>query len=374
MAVSNTDGYWLVAADGGLFSFGAPFYGTASGHALAGVAQLSHNSGYEEVDINGGIHSFPGPVTVGAVPVGAVPVGAVPVGAVPVKPAVAIFPLSFFDRSVAAQPVAPASLGLVENVVNQYTTYYGSIGVNRMPVFSVPATQPLVPVTVKTNCTDFTKQLGTSVPIPLGAYTTNPSYQGDSSMVVYQPSTHTVWELWQAANSGHGTWSACWGGKIDTSTSTGVFPSPFGLSATGISYLATTITEADVASGSIQHAIAIDLVRCNYYSAPAVRGDCGSDPGEPPEGTWFRMAANVPMPASLTPFGNLVFRALQTYGAVVTDEAGAVMIEAETSTDWTFSGHTGVDPITASFAGAPQYKVLAGMPWSSLQVIQPPST
>lgn len=156
-------------------------------------------------------------------------------------------------------------------------------------------------------------------------------------------------------------------------TSTGVFPAPYGMSATGISYLATTITEADVASGQIDHAIAMQIVDCRSYVAPADRNDCSSSTaGTPPEGTWFRMPATTPMPAGLTPFAKMVFRALQTYGGVVVDHAGAVMVEAENSADWAFEGNTGTDPITKAFAGKPQYAVLNGMPWSQLGVIVPP--
>ena len=75
----------------------------------------------------------------------------------------------------------------------------------------------------------------------------------------------------------------------------------------------------------------------------------------------------------MLPFAQMVFRTLQTYGAVVVDKARAVMVEAENSNDWAFAGNTGTDPITTSFAGKPQYSALNGMPWSQLQVIIAPS-
>ncbi len=155
-------------------------------------------------------------------------------------------------------------------------------------------------------------------------------------------------------------------------TSTGVFPWPYGMSATGISYLATAITEADVASGQIDHAIAIQIPRCNEYVYPADRHDCGSEPGQPAEGQWFRLPANLPMPGGFNPFAQMVFTALQRYGAVVTDYAGAVMLEAEQPSDWAAEGNSGTDPITASWERQPEYKVVAGLPWSSLQAVAPP--
>jgi hypothetical protein len=74
----------------------------------------------------------------------------------------------------------------------------------------------------------------------------------------------------------NGTYSACWGGKLSMASSNGVFPAPYGLSASGIAYLPTTITEADVASGSIDHALAVEIPGCYQDVYPADRDDCSS--------------------------------------------------------------------------------------------------
>jgi hypothetical protein len=55
--------YWLVASDGGVFSFGgAPFYGSMGGHPLnqpiVGMAATPDEGGYWEVAADGGIFSF----------------------------------------------------------------------------------------------------------------------------------------------------------------------------------------------------------------------------------------------------------------------------------------------------------------------------
>ena len=270
---------------------------------------------------------------------------------------------------MASWPQLSTSSEFASDIVSDYTHDYGSVGVNSMPIYRVPAGQPDVAISVLPGCNNFLADTGPDIPIPPYA-TLNGS--SDNPLVVYQPSSGTDWELWRTTKNANGTYSACWGGKLDMNTSTGVFPSPFGLSATGISYLATAITEADVASGRIDHAIAIQLPRCNEFVYPADRHDCGSDPGQPAEGQWFRLPANVPMPPGLTPFAQMVFTALQRYGAVVTDFAGAVMIEAEEPGDWAEEGNSGTDPITASWEGLPEYKVVATLPWSSLQAVGPP--
>ena len=56
-------GYWLVASDGGIFSFGdAPFYGSMGGHRLnqpiVGMASTPDGNGYWLVAADGGIFSF----------------------------------------------------------------------------------------------------------------------------------------------------------------------------------------------------------------------------------------------------------------------------------------------------------------------------
>ena len=278
-------------------------------------------------------------------------------------------PADLFEGDAQQWPLDPGSAKFATDIVTDYTNYYGSVGVNTMPVYTVPAGQPEVPVSVLPGCNSFLSSTGSEIPIPSYAQMNGSS---DSQLVIYQPTTNTDWELWQATRNADGTYSACWGGKLDTSSSTGVFPWPSGLSATGISYLALTITEGDIASGHIDHAIALEIPACNTYVYPADRGDCGTDPGQPAEGQWFRLPSNLRMPSGLTPFAQMVFTALQRYGAVVVDYAGAVMTEAEQPSDWAAEGHVGMDPITASWEGLPEYEVVATIPWADLQTVDPP--
>jgi hypothetical protein len=63
MATDPTGGYWLVASDGGLFSFGgAPFFGSMGGVALnkpmVGVTSASGGLGYWMVASDGGVFTF----------------------------------------------------------------------------------------------------------------------------------------------------------------------------------------------------------------------------------------------------------------------------------------------------------------------------
>jgi hypothetical protein len=62
MAANNTGGYWLVASDGGVFSFHATFYGSLGGIPLVspvtGMAVTSDAGGYWMVAGDGGVFAF----------------------------------------------------------------------------------------------------------------------------------------------------------------------------------------------------------------------------------------------------------------------------------------------------------------------------
>ena len=284
-------------------------------------------------------------------------------------------PDSLFNQP-ATSSVLPGSATMVADLVAASKQY--NVGVNTAPIYAVPAGTAEVPLSVTSGCNNFLASTGNEIPLPSFVALNGSS---DNPLILYSTSLNKVWELWQAKTSGGGV-AACWGGSAPLSTFSGTFPAPYGLSASGISYLATTITEADVASGSIDHAIAFEIDGCyapgspGQAAAPADREDCdtqaNSKPGEADEGTWLRFPASLAMPAGLTPFGQMVFRAVQTYGMVVVDWAGAVMLEAEQPSDWAAQGNTGTDPITKSWGGEAEYSVVANLPWSDLQAVNPP--
>ena len=62
VADRSTGGYWLAAADGGVFAFGAPFDGSAGGLALnapvVGMAATPDDGGYWLVAADGGVFAF----------------------------------------------------------------------------------------------------------------------------------------------------------------------------------------------------------------------------------------------------------------------------------------------------------------------------
>jgi hypothetical protein len=57
-----TGGYWLLGTDGGVFSYGAPFYGSTGNITLAkpvtGMAATADGGGYEFVASDGGVFAY----------------------------------------------------------------------------------------------------------------------------------------------------------------------------------------------------------------------------------------------------------------------------------------------------------------------------
>lgn len=371
-STKDGDGYWLLSSTGTVYPFGdASKLGNAGARASAIIPD---GAGYRVIYTDGKSRAFLPVISHSSKPVVPKTLSTSPTG-----PPASLMPDSVFNNNVQSWPVDPNSAAIVSNVVAQYQSAYGGVTVNlNRPVYEVPADQPMVEVSVSSGCQNFTVGTGTKVPIPAYAVA---GASSDEIMTVYQPSSKRAWEFWLATDN-NGKWSACWGGELDMATSDGVFPQPYGETGSGISNLATEITEGDIASGAIDHAIGIEVLgdECDWDNAtlygglyPADRSDCGEQiTGAPMEGQWFRFPAGLAMPSGLEPFAQMVFKAVQTYGMVVVDQGGAVALEADQSTVWGAEGNSGTDPITVSLHGAVPYQVVTGLPWSSLQVVDPP--
>jgi hypothetical protein len=206
--------------------------------------------------------------------------------------------------------------------------------------------------------------------VPLPATTPLPT-DSDAHVSVWQPSTDTVWELWKTRRVGTDL-QACWGGRIDhASTSIGTFTFPYGGTATGISTIAGLITPGDLASGHIDHAISMGVVRtlAKTFSWPANRTDGRSTTVDSiPEGQRLRLDPTIDLSTlPLTPFGRMIAQALQTYGAIVRDTSGAVTVYAQNRS--TFMADGSPDPYTPYYGGKAKANQLDAIPWDRLQTL-----
>ncbi|MCW2967185.1 MAG: hypothetical protein JWM71_957 [Solirubrobacteraceae bacterium] len=274
----------------------------------------------------------------------------------------------------AATPLVSNSSGLVSDLVRQVHTYGPWINSTQYstPVYQVPANQPLVQMIVDagtsmwTNPTDeLTLYRQMRVPIPAGAL---PAAGTDKHLVVWQPSTDTLWELWLARNQS-GVWHIGWGSRITSvSTSTGINPAPFGATASGLPLDGGLITKDEIRDLSIPHALAMALpeTAAGRFTWPANRTDGHSLATTAiPQGTEFRLDPALDVSSlGLPPLARAIALAAQRYGIVVRDTAGAVVFFAEDPTNF------GGGDYNWGVSGGPS-SLLAKFPWDRLQAVVP---
>jgi hypothetical protein len=243
------------------------------------------------------------------------------------------------------------------------------------PVYRVPARQPGVRVTLdqpRGVNADLRRALA-RVPIPAGA---RPAAGTDGNLVVWQPATDTLWELWGARRARDG-WHARHGGRMtDLSQSPGYFPrnQGWGASATGLPLLGGLIRIAEVRAGRIDHAVSIALpeTRAGIFAWPAQRTDGNShDLLALPEGTRLRLDPELDLSRLRMPrLVRLIARAAQRYGLIVTDRAANVAFFAE---DPSPLGRNPYWPGPRKiFGGEYPDRLLQSFPWERLQVVRAP--
>lgn len=297
-------------------------------------------------------------------------------------PTDAVFaPTSFWYTAIPANaPLHPNSANFVKELLRQKAAFYGTVTINTReytsPVYVAAANAPTVKVTQwdcqkKGYLDSGLAEQWQAVPVPAYAV---PSKGTDAEMTVYQPSTDTVWEFWQARQI-DGTWQACWGGRLkNASTSSGVFYKYYGTTATSLPFLGGQITAEELARGEIRHAIGFSLVDTedrSIFSWPANRSDGVNPSGAPnriPEGLRFRLDPSVNVDAlPMSRAGKIIAKAAQKYGFVVWDRAGALSLRAQNAVSYIALGQP--DPYPALFDGKPNYAVLNGFPWDKLQFL-----
>jgi len=236
------------------------------------------------------------------------------------------------------------------------------------PIYTVPRRQPRVRVRLKNRYPPLERALR-RVPIPPGA---RPAAGTDRHIVVWQPSTDTMWELWTARREGRG-WRAGWGARMTrVSRRSGAFPNPTGATASGLPLVGGMIRAFELRRGRIDHALAIaaPVARRGRYVPPATRTDGqSSDSRSIPMGTRFRIDPSLDVRALRLPrAAEAIALAAQRYGMILRDKTGgSVNFYAEAPRE----GNR--NPYPDLFKGYPN-NILRRFPWDRLQVVAPRST
>ncbi|MDO5627810.1 MAG: malectin domain-containing carbohydrate-binding protein [Mobilicoccus sp.] len=302
----------------------------------------------------------------------------------PVRPLVNIAAHSFYTQDISKAPLARNSAAASRHLLRQVTDNWGGVAAFNAYRFNnsfyeVPANQRSVRVDfydcqkkkyVPSGLFDGPKYFE-NVPIPANAV---PATGTDKQLTIYDRSADKLWDFWVTEKQANGRWRACWGGRIDNvSKDQGVFPAPYGATASGLAMTPGVISMESFRRGRIDHAMYLAIIEpaaWNRVSWPANRSDGWSkDADALMEGQRLRLDPTLDLSRiEMTPVARMVAEAAQTYGFIVADKAGAVAVVTESGN--AEKARTGTNPWDSMLAG-PDYKALAGFPWEHIQVLPP---
>ena len=244
-----------------------------------------------------------------------------------------------------------------------------------VPLYTVPADQPTVKVTLDANAPAL-QAAWDAVPMPEDA---KPAAGTDGLLVVWQPSTDKLWDFWRARDEPDG-WHASWGGATQNVSSASGVPNSeswpgaqpwWGTSGCSMGVVGGLITLEDLRQGVINHALQIEIpnVRGGVYASPALRTDGKStDPLSLPEGAHLRLDPSLDLASlGLPRITLMIARAAQRYGIFVNNGAQDVAFQAQDPIP------TGTEPYRGPegyFEGAYPWTLLSSFPWAHLQLLK----
>lgn len=276
--------------------------------------------------------------------------------------AVSPFPgYSFWNTPVPSYtPLHPDSSNLVASITSQVAQFGSGLNISgSAPVYQAN------PDTTRVDVQYWDCGIGSpasvasqwhQVPVPFYAVPA-----GTNNQMVIQ-SGSDVWEFGYMRNVA-GQWQACTGGKLSTGGQ-GVFPSPYGLSASGLATIGGQLTPDEIRSGYIDHVIGLALPRTNGFTSPASQS-AASAIGAPALGMRFKLDPTINVnQLGLNPAGVAIARAAQTYGFVVWNTAGSVSVFGNNPAAQTQRSIHNPYATVSGHASA-----LNGFPWDKLQAL-----
>ena len=281
-------------------------------------------------------------------------------------------PKGVWNKPLAANAPLASNSATLSDTLNWEVGAYGpwiNTSSYSTGVYTVPANQPNVVVILD----QINPQLAADflqVPLPPDAH---PAAGTDGHLVVWQPSTQTMWEFWQLHKDDSGNWHTSYGGKMTSVSSNPGYFQRNGATATGLPLVGGLITLQEEVDGVINHALqlAIPHAKAGTWVFPAQRGDGDATATNAiPEGTRFRLPASLNIDALKLPRQTaMMAKAAQRYGMIVNDQSGAVSFRAEDP--YLYAQQYGVDPYGYAFEGQSPKQLLTSFPWKQLQVVRP---
>ena len=189
-----------------------------------------------------------------------------------------------------------------------------------------------------------------------------PSSGSDGHVVLLDP-VHGIEEgFWQFSRGSDGTIRFANGYQTHTGAGNmGTFADGHAGEGAGIPYLAGTVTKEDVASGSINHALAAAVTSPGSgFVWPASKSDGDGGSSSPPEGTRLVLDPSFKESSLSDPIARMMAHALKVYGVYIVDGSGSNKFYME-------------DRTTAGWPASFTRKATSGIPWSAFRAVAPPA-
>ena len=221
------------------------------------------------------------------------------------------------------------------------------------------------------------RSFGPAIPIPAVA---RPDGQIDAHLAIIDPVRRLAWDMWAAHQRPDGTWASCTGISYSLD-GPGVFdPTEFAIRngesihlygpgrATGVPIIAGLILHEEILAGVIEHKLAFAAKASGLlaHHFPPTTWTDGGVPGGIPAGAILQLDPALDLSTfKLTPAALIVAKALQTYGAVLTDYAGNITLYGEGL--WS-------DPAGRSWNETLNEDALFGIPFEHYRYLAPEAT
>ena len=264
---------------------------------------------------------------------------------------------SFFNTPISSSPaIDPGSSAMVQK---SFVNYADSANFANTPAWGMPlAYATELSKSYNVGCVKFDCGSSVSGKIPAYAHQTT---GGDGHLAVVDPAANTELDMWQAAPS----WSA---GSRYTLNAEGVGGQTQvganAATATGFAIMGGIVRPEEIAQGHIDHALTLTTpyVRSGYVAWPATRTDGDTNDSQAvPEGARLQLDPSFNVDAQSWPaWMKVMAKALQTYGAYVSDFGGSVAIRGEAQTS------RGYDAWSLLGTGTG----LQQLPWSKFRVLK----
>lgn len=248
------------------------------------------------------------------------------------------FPASnAWNTPITSKGVDPLSAAIIGSIGGS-STLHMDFGANwnggpfGIPYVVVGADQPKVKVTFQyaSESDPGPYPIPANAPIEGGASST-----GDRHVIVVQPSTGKLYELYDAHRNADGSWRAGSGAIFNLATGADRPAGWTSADAAGLPILPGLVRFDEVASGVINHAIRFTVASTRKaYVAPARHyASSKTDSSLPPMGTRVRLRADFDI-SGYPQQARVILQAMKTYGMIVADNGSNWYVSGTPDSRW----------------------------------------